>query len=45
MRAAWKTGSLTSRLNAPTRSSQGALGDAMPGMLSMASPTEVSMRP
>ena len=34
IRAAWNTGNFTARLNSPTRASQGAIGDAMPGMLS-----------
>ena len=45
MRAAWKTGSPTSRRKAPTLARNGASGCDMPGMLCSASDRSVSMRP
>ena len=45
MRAAWKTGSPTSRRKAPTLARNGASGCDMPGMLCSARTKSVSMRP
>ena len=45
MRAAWNTGSPTSRRKAPTLVRNGASGCDMPGMLCSASARSVSMRP